>query len=558
MEDAAASNKREAVEADSTGDVKKAKTEPETGGAAPALSASNLLLQQQIQLQLQSKIRAQQQAAASGGAGGPAALTTEQIQAQAQAMVQAAAQAQAVVAAAATRGDGLQPLTAAQIATLSHIQAVAIVDARQKNQAAKAAQAAAASAGDASAPPPPVIPALTPAQRATQIQIQTQALIHAHTQAQIQAGIYKGNGTTDNASKPSATTAAPKPAPPTSSTVAAVGEATSAQGATSQNTLPMPLSTDKAGASSARPLSVPSPLAPVAGVPLPAASIDTSVSAAVAVAAGVVPIKPAAKPKAVAKPVPSTPTPTMLPVTVSATNVPTSVLLASAAQTAASSPSLQFAASQGKPVAAATSRQTKTNASALSAPPTLPFMPPPSFPVMLSSALQPVSSISFQAPIASNDLVLPSTSAKKTASAVSSTAVVAVNSTSALPDGQQPNSRSPAFLAQLSNALNSFWKQAYMGIQALPPMAQEQDFKNHNDLPLARIKRIMKSDEDVRMISAEAPVLFAKACEFFILDLSIRSWNYSLLHKRRTLQKEDVREAIQKTDIFDFLVDVIQ
>jgi hypothetical protein len=51
----------------------------------------------------------------------------------------------------------------------------------------------------------------------------------------------------------------------------------------------------------------------------------------------------------------------------------------------------------------------------------------------------------------------------------------------------------------------------------------EQDFKNHNDPPLARIKRIMKSDEDVRMISAEAPVLFAKACEIFILELSIRA-----------------------------------
>jgi hypothetical protein len=48
------------------------------------------------------------------------------------------------------------------------------------------------------------------------------------------------------------------------------------------------------------------------------------------------------------------------------------------------------------------------------------------------------------------------------------------------------------------------------------------DFKNHNDLPLARIKRIMKSDEDVRMISAEAPVLFAKACEMFILELTLR------------------------------------
>lgn len=83
------------------------------------------------------------------------------------------------------------------------------------------------------------------------------------------------------------------------------------------------------------------------------------------------------------------------------------------------------------------------------------------------------------------------------------------------------------------------------------------DFKNHNDLPLARIKRIMKSDEDVRMISAEAPVLFAKACEMFILELTLRSWSYSERNKRRTLQKEDIQTAIRNTDIFDFLVDVI-
>jgi hypothetical protein len=35
------------------------------------------------------------------------------------------------------------------------------------------------------------------------------------------------------------------------------------------------------------------------------------------------------------------------------------------------------------------------------------------------------------------------------------------------------------------------------------------DFKVHQ-LPLARIKKIMKSDDEVRMISAEAPVVFAK------------------------------------------------
>lgn len=53
-------------------------------------------------------------------------------------------------------------------------------------------------------------------------------------------------------------------------------------------------------------------------------------------------------------------------------------------------------------------------------------------------------------------------------------------------------------------------------------LSTRADYKNHNDLPLARIKRIMKSDEDVRMISAEVPVLFAKACELFILDLTLR------------------------------------
>lgn len=119
-----------------------------------------------------------------------------------------------------------------------------------------------------------------------------------------------------------------------------------------------------------------------------------------------------------------------------------------------------------------------------------------------------------------------------------------------------PSSSNPQFLAQLSGSLDKFWKEQLQYVQNLKGQT-EQDFKTHNDLPLARIKRIMKSDEDVRMISAEAPVLFAKACELFILDLSIRSWNYSQLHKRRTLQKEDIREAIQKTDIFDFLVDVI-
>lgn len=51
-------------------------------------------------------------------------------------------------------------------------------------------------------------------------------------------------------------------------------------------------------------------------------------------------------------------------------------------------------------------------------------------------------------------------------------------------------------------ALSEFWEEE---TESLESRAQAGDFKPSNDLPLARIKRIMKSDEDVRMIAAEAP-----------------------------------------------------
>ncbi len=83
-----------------------------------------------------------------------------------------------------------------------------------------------------------------------------------------------------------------------------------------------------------------------------------------------------------------------------------------------------------------------------------------------------------------------------------------------------------------------------------------EDMKNHQ-LPLARVKKIMKSDEDVRMISAEAPALFAKACEMFIIELTHRSWLYTEENRRRTLQRSDIATAIAQTDIFDFLIDIV-
>ncbi|CAK9141868.1 unnamed protein product [Ilex paraguariensis] len=79
-----------------------------------------------------------------------------------------------------------------------------------------------------------------------------------------------------------------------------------------------------------------------------------------------------------------------------------------------------------------------------------------------------------------------------------------------------------------------------------------------HSLPLARIKKIMKkSSDEVKMISGEAPIVFSKACELFIEELTRRSWMMTMKGKRRTLHKEDVASAVVATDVFDFLVNLV-
>ncbi|KAK7502234.1 hypothetical protein BaRGS_00006598 [Batillaria attramentaria] len=106
--------------------------------------------------------------------------------------------------------------------------------------------------------------------------------------------------------------------------------------------------------------------------------------------------------------------------------------------------------------------------------------------------------------------------------------------------------------AEAAQMLTDFWPNAIQQIRNLT----NNDFKNQ-ELPLARIKKIMKLDEDVKMISAEAPVLFAKAAEIFICELSLRAWIHTEDNKRRTLQRNDIAMAISKFDQFDFLIDIV-
>ncbi|KAK7317475.1 hypothetical protein RJT34_01741 [Clitoria ternatea] len=99
---------------------------------------------------------------------------------------------------------------------------------------------------------------------------------------------------------------------------------------------------------------------------------------------------------------------------------------------------------------------------------------------------------------------------------------------------------------QLVQQLNNLWTE----------IEDTTDSRTHS-LPFARIKKVMKANEGVSMVSAEAPVLFAKAIEMFILELTLRARIHAEENKRRTLQRSDIAAAISETDVFDFLVDVV-
>ncbi|KAE8348385.1 histone-fold-containing protein [Aspergillus coremiiformis] len=99
--------------------------------------------------------------------------------------------------------------------------------------------------------------------------------------------------------------------------------------------------------------------------------------------------------------------------------------------------------------------------------------------------------------------------------------------------------------------LTTYWQHIISHLES-----DNHDYKIHQ-LPLARIKKVMKADPEVKMISAEAPILFAKGCDIFITELTMRAWIHAEDNKRRTLQRSDIAAALAKSDMFDFLIDIV-
>ena len=47
---------------------------------------------------------------------------------------------------------------------------------------------------------------------------------------------------------------------------------------------------------------------------------------------------------------------------------------------------------------------------------------------------------------------------------------------------------------------------------------------------------MMKMDEDVKMVGAEVPILFSKACEMFITELTIKANYNAEMQERKTVK----------------------
>ncbi|CED85153.1 Class 2 transcription repressor NC2, alpha subunit (DRAP1) [Phaffia rhodozyma] len=73
--------------------------------------------------------------------------------------------------------------------------------------------------------------------------------------------------------------------------------------------------------------------------------------------------------------------------------------------------------------------------------------------------------------------------------------------------------------------------------------------------PVARIKKIMQTDEDVGKVAMATPVLVSKALELFMASLVSAASEEASKTKGKKLMPYHLKRTIMNSPMFDFLVD---
>eukprot|EP00080_Pristionchus_pacificus_P014863 PDM74883.1 rpoa-49 [Pristionchus pacificus] len=124
--------------------------------------------------------------------------------------------------------------------------------------------------------------------------------------------------------------------------------------------------------------------------------------------------------------------------------------------------------------------------------------------------------------------------------------------------GGEKKSIPPVDEYNMKKKIREFWPVQKQRVEKMSVKYLREASRNQV-LPLARVKKIMKIDENVQkqMIAADAPLLLSVASEMFIEELTLRSWEITEESKRKTLQKTDVATASTRHEHMDFLIDII-
>ncbi|CAA7406813.1 unnamed protein product [Spirodela intermedia] len=77
-------------------------------------------------------------------------------------------------------------------------------------------------------------------------------------------------------------------------------------------------------------------------------------------------------------------------------------------------------------------------------------------------------------------------------------------------------------------------------------------------LPLSRIKRLIKENQEIKRISAGTPLLFSKASELFIMEVTFRAWLHAEMSNRQSIEIIDIAGGISQVTTYSFLQNMIQ
>lgn len=108
-----------------------------------------------------------------------------------------------------------------------------------------------------------------------------------------------------------------------------------------------------------------------------------------------------------------------------------------------------------------------------------------------------------------------------------------------------------AIIDQSETEIKKFWTQKYEEAKTLSLV------DSTICLPLARIKKLMRVEENVKNIAGEVAYIFSKITETFLEELTLRAWQTTKTKNRKVVQCSDIYQATKTSEIYDFLVYII-